>query len=89
MATSPLRRPVALDGTVTLERLHEILALGTEYAEVDFKTKIDPSSKESTIELAADVGAMQVRGGYIVVGVDNSGKPMNGLDGIDVKLFDE
>ena len=89
MAMSPLRSPVALDGIVSLERLREILALGTEYAEVDFKARIDPGSTESLVELACDVGAMQVRGGYIVVGVDNGGRPVNGLDGIDVKLFDE
>jgi hypothetical protein len=86
---SPLGSIIALDGVVSDEKLHELLALETEYPELDFKTTIDTSTTEGLVELAADVGAMQVRGGYIVGGVDGRGKPCGRLKGVDLSLFDE
>lgn len=81
--------PFALDGVVSDEKLLDLLAYQTEYAELDFKSTIDPSSTEGLIELAVDVGAMQVRAGYIVGGVDNQGVPTGGMDPVDLRAFDE
>ncbi len=41
------------------------------------------------VELAKDIGAMQVLGGFIVVGVDDNGVPTGELDGADLRAFDE
>jgi hypothetical protein len=59
------------------EKLAELLAHGTEYPELDFKRRVDPTTTEGLVELALDVGAMQVRGGYILAGFDGDGKADN------------
>ncbi len=89
MSSTALNSPVVLDGWVSSEKLNEILALQAEYPELDFKQKIDVSSTAGLIELAKDVGAMQVDGGYIIAGVDGRGTPMAGMAGADMRLFDE
>jgi hypothetical protein len=89
MADSGLASPVVVDGRVTDEKLNELLALQTEYPELDYKRRIDLDSTEGLVELVKDVGAMQVRGGYIVGGVDGNGVPTADMDGIDARPFDE
>jgi len=89
MASLPPASPVVLDGVLSEEKLDELLALGTEYAELDFKSSIDPSRTEDIVELAKDIGGMQVRGAYVVIGVDGRGLPTDGLEGVDPGLFDE
>ena len=87
--TNALESPIVLDGIVSDEKLSELLALGTEYPELDFKGKLDLSTKHDQVELAKDVGAMQVRGGYIVVGAKSDGTLTGELDGADLSRFDE
>jgi hypothetical protein len=89
MSTSALTSPVVVDGVVSDEKLSEMLALQTEYPELDFKRTIDLSITRDVVELAKDVGAMQVRGGYLIIGVDQSGAPTGGMDGVDTRVFDE
>lgn len=62
MAVSPFTSPVVLDATLSDEKLEELLALKTEYPELDFKAELDLTSTEGVVELAKDVGAMQVLG---------------------------
>jgi hypothetical protein len=88
MATSP-DKLVVLDGRVTDEKLAELLDLQAEHALLDFKRIIDLTKKSGLIELAKDVGAMQVAGGYIVGGVDGHGAPTGEMDGFDARPFDE
>lgn len=80
------------DGIVTDERLSALLALGAEYDELDFKRVVDLSTRQrrqkDAVELAKDVGAMQVKGGYIVIGVDGQGKPTGQMDDVDTTAFD-
>jgi hypothetical protein len=76
------------DGIVTDERLSALLRLAAEYDEVDFKGAVDLSSTRGEVELAKDVGAMQVKGGYIVIGVDDSGEPTGAMDGVNTSPFD-
>ena len=78
-----------LDGIVSDEKLSDLLALGTEYPELDFKDFLDPGDARGAVEIAVAVGAMQVRGGYVVIGVDNSGSPTGSIDGVDGRRFDE
>ena len=89
MADDPLRTPVVVDGIVSAEKLAELLALQTEYPELDYKRRLDISVRAELIELAAHVGAMNVRGGYILIGVDGDGVPTGDMDKIDTQLFDE
>lgn len=85
----PLRSPIVLDGIVSDEKLSDLLALGTEYSELDFKGNFDLDDKKQVLELVKDIGAMGVRGGYILGGIGSNGKPTGDLDGRDLKLFDE
>lgn len=81
-------RLIVLDGRVTDEKLAELLELQTEHPMLDFKELIDLTAKAGVIELAKDVGAFQVAGGYIIGGVDGHGVPNGRMDGCDPQLFD-
>lgn len=75
---------------VSEEQLTYLLALGHESASVDFKAVLDPRQTRDLIELAKDVGAMQVDGGYIVIGADDQGRPVPpGVPSGELPLFDE
>jgi Schlafen, AlbA_2 len=89
MAADLPRSPVVVDGIVTREKLSQLLSLGTEYPELDFKSRIDPGEKVGEVQLARHVGAMRVSGGYIVLGVDDNGNPTGGMDEVDPRNFDE
>lgn len=86
---TPAGSPVVLDGILSDEKLAELLALQTEYPELDFKASVDLRGTPGLVELAKDIGAMQVRGGYIIVGVDGHGDPTGDMEGCSPQLFDE
>lgn len=88
--TSPAagQPPFALDGTVTREKLLELLAVQTELPELDYKRECDLSTAGGLVELTKDIGAMCILGGYLVVGADNNGNAV-GLPGVQAPLFDE
>jgi integrase len=81
--------PVVVDRTLTDAKLTELLALGHEWPELDYKRRLDLKEMRDEVELAKDVGAFQVLGGYIVLGVDDHGTPTPDMDGVDLRLFDE
>jgi hypothetical protein len=76
------------DGVVTSERLAALLALATEYDDLDYKRMVALSTTREEVEFAKDVGAMNVKGGYIVIGVDDHGSPTGEMDGADTAVFD-
>lgn len=89
MSSAPISL-VVVDGRVSDEKLAELLDLQAEQPQLDYKRVIDLSSTRSLVELAKDVGAMQLLGGYIIGGVDDRGVPTGEMnDGCDVRLFDE
>lgn len=77
---------VVLDGRVSDEKLAELLDLQTEHPMLDFKAIID-LEKRGVVELAKDVGAFQVAGGYVIGGVDGHGVPNGAMDGCDARLL--
>lgn len=87
--SSPARSPVVVDGVVSGEKLSQLLTLEAEYPELDFKRGIDLTTKKDEIELAKDVGAMRVRGGYLVLGATDAGDLADGMDNTDLRQFDE
>jgi hypothetical protein len=89
MSASHFGSPIVVDGILSDEKLAELLAFQTEYPDLDYKRTIDLTTTEGVVELAKDVGAMQVKGGYIIGGVDNEGALTGGLDGADLRPFDE
>lgn len=89
MTPTPIKSPVVVDGVVNREKVAQLLSLGAEYPELDFKSRIDPSEKADAVRLAKHVGAMRVKGGYIVLGVDDRGNPTGDMDDVDERNFDE
>jgi hypothetical protein len=81
--------PVVVEPVVNREKLRELLALEAEYPALDFKSGCDLREKREQVELAKDVGAMSVRGGFLIIGVDGQGKPTGNLTVEQANLFDE
>ena len=71
------------------EKVEQLLSEGGESETLDYKRTLDLNQTCDVVELAKDVAAMQVEGGYIVVGADDSGRPTGGLTDEQAKLFDE
>lgn len=88
-SADPSQSPIVVDGIMSVEKLAEFLGRATEYPELDYKSTIDLTTTEGKVELAKDVGAMQVAGGYIIGGVNNDGTLSGELDGVDTQAFDE
>ncbi|MBQ9003873.1 MAG: ATP-binding protein [Eggerthellaceae bacterium] len=81
---------VGVDGRTDVEKLHELLALGGERTQVDFKETLDLSDKREELCFVKDAVAMlnYYPGGYIVIGADNEGNPSDRSEGTDWKQFD-
>jgi len=80
--------PFALDGTVTRDKLLELLAVQMELSWLDYKEVYDLSGAEGQVKLARHAGAMMIDGGYIVVGADDNGVPV-GLTDQRASHYDE
>src|SRR5215831_2634437 len=82
---------VIVEPILTEEKLRSLLAEGHEQACLDYKRELNLGERQDIIEFAKDIAAMQseVSGGYIVIGVDDHGKPTGTLTPALAKLFDE
>jgi hypothetical protein len=78
-----------IEPNVTKDKLVQLLDEGAESETLDFKETCDLSFKEDQVEVAKDVGAMLVDGGFIVVGADSQGRPIGRFTEDQAKLFDE
>lgn len=90
VASPPEEIPVC-DGRTNLEKLAELLEIGTEKTALDYKATIDLRRTHDAVEMARDLAAMRSnpRGGYLVYGVDSSGRPAHSVDPITATQFDE
>ena len=82
---------VVVEPVLSLEKTLTLLAEGHEQPALDYKKLLDLSGSKDVCELAKDVCALQAEGagGYIVIGVDGSGKPVPDLTEEMVLLLDE
>jgi len=80
---------VVLEPVVTLEKLHILLAEAAESEMLDYKEVLDLLSTQDEVELAKDLGAMQVHGGFVVVGADSHGRVTSRLTQAQADLLDE
>jgi hypothetical protein len=78
-----------IEPNVSKDKLLQLLDEGAESETLDFKETCDLSSREDQVEVAKDVGAMLVDGGFIVVGADSQGRPTGRFTEAQAKLFDE
>lgn len=74
---------------VNAEKLAELLAEQTEHPTLDYKETLDLSRLDCRLELVRDMAAMMMQGGYIVIGVDNNGKPTGKLTAVGAERFDQ
>ncbi|MBD5788371.1 ATP-binding protein [Cellulosimicrobium terreum] len=83
---------IVVDGRTDEEKLLELLATGTEDTELDFKATVDLSrgSSRSVLEFVKDAISMGnlPSGGYLIIGVDNRGKPAHEEQRVEVGQFD-
>jgi hypothetical protein len=89
MAQPQPHEPVVVEPVVNREKLRELLALEAEYPTLDFKSGCHLRQKRDQVELAKHVGAISVRGGFLVIGVDGRGTPTGELTVQQAQLFDE
>ena len=78
-----------IEPVVSEEKLRQLLDEQHESELLDYKTKLCLDEKRDVVELAKDVGAMQIDGGFIVLGADNKGVITGELTERDVALLDE
>lgn len=82
---------VVVEPVVNAEKLGEILSEGSESESLEFKGSCDLNDREDWVDFVAEAGAMQSQpdGGYIVVGLDDTGNVTNGLPDSQVRLYDQ
>lgn len=85
----PDKPMIAVEPTVTEEKLRQLLDAAVESAFLDYKTRCDLRQKGELIEIAKDVGAMQIEGGFLVIGADEHGRPTGKLLAEHAPQFDE
>lgn len=84
-------QPFAVDGTVSREKLEELLSLGAEHSSLDYKRQCDlTKGSRSRLDFVKDCAALmsEPNGGYLVIGVDDQGRPLQGEPPADLALFD-
>lgn len=80
---------VTVDGRTDMEKLIELLG-EPEQEHLDFKEGVDLSKSEDKVKFVKDVVAMSncPPGGYLLIGVSDSGKPVAPIGTFDRKRFD-
>lgn len=83
---------IVVDGRTDAEKLTELMAAGSEETNLDFKSTLDLSRRSSRDSLlfVKDVVSMinLPTGGYLVIGVDDRGRPAHDQAAVDVARFD-
>lgn len=80
---------VVVEPVVTKEKLRQLLAEQHEGPTLDYKETCALAEQRDLVELVKDVGAMQVDGGYLVIGATSNGQPRGGLTPEQARAFDE
>lgn len=83
---------IVVDGRTDAEKLTELMAASSEETSLDYKSTLDLSNRSSKDSLlfVKDVVAMinLPAGGYLVIGVDDRGRPAHDQAPVDVGRFD-
>lgn len=80
---------VTVDGRTDMEKLIELLG-EPEQEHLDFKEGVDLSKSEDKVKFVKDVVAMSncPPGGYLLIGVSDSGEPVKPIKTLDREQFD-
>jgi hypothetical protein len=74
---------------MTTETVVSLMNEGTERAGLDYKRRLDLNETKDVVSIVKDFGAMQVLGGYIVIGADDNGQPSGQVTAAEAGLFDQ
>lgn len=74
----------AWSGSVDENALARLIGLHSESDWLDYKQQCDLSSARGVVELAKDVGAMMITGGYILVGAGDHGEPTGDVEHLEL-----
>ena len=74
---------------VSEETLDQLLAQGAEGQHLDYKRECDLATKKAQVELARDIACMAAKGGHIVVGALDDGRPSGFVTAEHSGLLDE
>ncbi len=74
---------------MTTDTLASLMNEGTERAGLDYKRCLDLNQTKDIVPIVKDFGAMQVAGGYIVIGADDNGQPSKQVTAVEAGLFDQ
>jgi hypothetical protein len=80
---------VVVEPVVSEEKLRQLLDEQAESVSLDFKSDCNLREKGALVELAKDIAAMEMHGGYVVIGADDRGQPVGNLEPDTAALFDE
>ena len=78
-----------IEPVITEEKLRQLLDEQHESEGLDYKSKLSLDETRDIVELAKDVGAMQIDGGFIVIGADDNGNLTGQVTERDARLLDE
>lgn len=81
--------PVAVRDDVSFQNLQWLIAEGLESETLDYKSSLDLSVNDELLEIVKDIAAMQIRGGYIVIGADDYGAPSGKVTEAHRRLFEQ
>jgi hypothetical protein len=78
-----------IESRVDAEKIRLLLSEGHESAQLDYKAGCNIRERREVVAITKDIGAMNVLGGYIVVGADDRGQPTGKVSPQDVQAFDQ
>ncbi len=81
--------PIPVRPDLSEETLRQLLAEGHESETLDYKSSCNLSNTDELLEIVKDLAAMQVHGGYIVIGADDFGRPTDQLEAHHLRLFEQ
>lgn len=81
--------PVPVRPDVNEDTLRLLLAEGIESETLDYKSYCDLSISHEAVELAKDIAAMQIEGGYIVIGANDDATPSSKVEAKHLKAYEQ
>src|SRR4051794_9799247 len=85
-----LHRPMPFEPLpLNVDTLTALLNEGAERAELDYKERCDLNDTFEVVSIVKDIGAMQIQGGYLVIGADDRGQPSGKVTPEHARLFDQ
>lgn len=80
---------LSVDARVDDDKLRELVAQGQESDCLEYVAACNLDERRDVVELASEIGALTARGGYLVLGLDDGGRPSGRMDARMAARFDD